>query len=282
MIEESTSRGCIQRLRFWTESYFSRLQDALYRAERDAQFAAEQGTESSIGGVVNLPRVIVEGSSSSSRARVVMMPPEYEGEHVEMGTSEQVARLVDQLAAPRHGILLYRRPSLLLGRQVFDFIQAANGKWHARTLSYRYILLTKTEHTDGWYGLRMESDPGASWLLNHPQHHFQFGFEEALRLQATGDRSIVGFVDLVLRMLAPDVWGRLYPDFYRALNDTGSALRAASPGGEAEHLRRLLREEHGSRERAPWYGDWEAWRQDLGVGRFSDEFMDVLRDSIAG
>lgn len=279
MIEESTSKGCIQRLRTWAELYFSRLQDALYSLERDAQLIAEHGVGDSVGGVVNQPSVIVE---SSSRVRIVMMPPECERDHVEMETSEQAGRSVDKLAASRHGILLYQRPSLLLGRQVFNLLQASNGKWHARTHSYRYILLSKTERTDEWYGLRMESDPGASWLLNHPQHHFQFGFEEALRLQAAGDRSLVGFVDLILRMLAPDVWARLYPDFYRTLNDPGSALRAATPGDEAEHLRRLLREERGSRERSPWYGDWETWRRDLAVGEYTGEFMDVLRGYVVG
>lgn len=279
MIEESTPKGCIQRLRTCTELYFSRLQDALYSVERDTRLLAEQGSDESVGGVVNLPRVVPE---SSSRVRVVMMPPEYESEHVEMRTSQQVARSAEKLATSRHGILLHQRPSLLLGRQVFNLAQATNGKWYARTLSYRYILLTKTERTDEWYGLRMENDPGASWLLNHPQHHFQFGFGDALRLQAAEDRSLVGFVDLILRMLAPDIWVRLYPDFYRTLNDAGSALRAASPGDEAAHLRRLLREERSSRERSPWYGDWETWRQDLTVGEFSAEFMDVLRGPVLG
>src|SRR5690242_11974694 len=81
MIEESTSKGCIQRLRTWTEHYFSRLQEALYSAERDAQLIAQQGTDNSSGGTVNLPRVVAE---SPSRVRVVMMPPECEDEHVEM------------------------------------------------------------------------------------------------------------------------------------------------------------------------------------------------------
>lgn len=111
---------------------------------------------------------------------------------------------------------------------------------------------------------------------------FQLGFEEVLRLQAAGDHSIVGFVDLVLRMLAPGVWARMYPEFYRTLNDPGSALRAGSPGDEAEHLRRLLRAERGSPERSPWYVDWETWRQDLAVGESSEEFMDVLRGSVVG
>lgn len=268
MIEETTRGGCIQRLRTWTERYFSRLQDTIYHVERDVEHGA-----GSVGGVVNLPRVVDE---PPSRVRIVMMPPECEREHIEMGTSEQVAQSLEKLAACRYGVLLHQRPSLILGRQVFNLIQSPSGGWRAETLSYRYMLLTKTEHTEEWYGLRMESDAGASWLLNHPQHHFQFGFEEALRLQATGDRSLVGFVDLILRMLAPGVWERLYPDFYRTLNDAGSVLRAASPGDEAGHLRRLLRAERASSEQSPWYSDWELWRHELSVGEFSEEFMNVL------
>lgn len=49
MIEESTSKGCIQRLRAWTELYFSRLQDALYSAERDAQLVMDVLRDSIIG-----------------------------------------------------------------------------------------------------------------------------------------------------------------------------------------------------------------------------------------
>lgn len=240
---------------------------------------------SGLGAVAPMPEFWFEAATGRGS---VVIGGESAWKHSPMTHSDEVRILYDGLSTSKKGVLLGRPPrALVYGYQRLRLdLTGDASRWFID--DYKYCVLISDRGAAAsratWFGLRLESDPHAgrnSWLLNHPVHHFQLGSCNELRLHAGQGRSLISFVDLMLRAFAVDAWRKMYPELYRELKSghqkKASEMRRGSfdwitgtPSSEPalvigrddwDKLAKLLSE--GRSDGRRWYKELELWRDDI-------------------
>lgn len=217
--------------------------------------------------VAPTPALAFEGQTGS-----ITLGGDSAWQHVPMGTSAEVRRLVDAAgnSAVRIGAPVR---ALILGYQGLSVENDEEG-FALHTTEYKYTLALSYDDKDaaggkGWLAIRCESDGRTarqSWFLNHPTHHHQLGGCADLRILSTRGRSLVSFIDSALRAFAPEVWGRMYTKLYRHLSGGDGAFRRLEKNERLDHdtdatLGKLLQE--GRANNLDWHLELERWRADV-------------------